>query len=327
MTTSGTVATTVIDTAKLIEHAVRRVGLAAAIQTPEIVQIAKESLYMLLLSLANRGLNLWCVEKQFIGLETGRAFYDTPAGTIDLLNVIYSQATRAAGTDSSTATSATTQLDTSTTIYRIGVQLSAVAASDTLVLSSSPDGVVWTTRATETRTDWTTSGWYWFELDPPVDDVYFRASFTNSATFSEFYLASDVVDLPVSQWNRDTYAVMTRKEQQGRPSTNYFFDKQLTPRVALWPTPNNNYDHLTVWRHRQVQDIGSLTQQLDVPQRWVEDIVWQLALRIGFELPGVDPARLKMLSEMAEKHQFEAELEETDGADTTFDPGIAGYTA
>lgn len=327
MATSGTVAQTVIDTAKLVEHSIRRVGLAASIQTPETIQIANESLYILLLSLANRGINLWCIEKKILGVETGKATYVTPAGTLDVENVVYSMPSRATGTDSTSATSAATELSSATTIVRIGVKMSSVAAADVLTFESSADGSLWTTFKTDSRTDWASDEWYWFDLDPTIDAKHFRVSFINATTFSEFYLASYVNDLPLTQWNRDTFTVINNKSQQGRPATCYYFEKLLTPQFTVWPVPNNDYDQITIWRHRQIQDIGSLTQQVEIPQRWMEDIIWQLALRIGFELPGVDPNRLKMLSEMAEKHLIEAEMDETDGSDTQFNPGIGAYTA
>src|SRR5574343_98041 len=93
MATSGTIATTVIDTAKVLEHSVRRIGLIPSALTPEMWMIAKENLYFLMLNLSNRGLNLWAVEKAWIGLQSGKATYNTPAGTLDLVNVTYSTPT------------------------------------------------------------------------------------------------------------------------------------------------------------------------------------------------------------------------------------------
>lgn len=327
MATSGTIATTVIDTAKLLEHATRRVGLASAIQTPELVEAAQESLYLFLLSLSNHGLNLWCVEKVLLGLGSGQATYALPAGTLDLASdPAYSQPTRVTGTDSSTATSFTTQLASATRVYRVGIKLSAATTTNTLTLQHSPDGVAWTTALTESRTDWSTGTWYWYDLDPSAEDLYFRANFTSAITAGEFYLASAINDLPLSQWNRDTYIALNNKSAMGSPATCYLFEKRITPQITLWPVPNNNYDHLSVWRHRQIEDIGTLTQQVEVPQRWLEGVIWHAAVRIGSELPGVDPKRLDFAVKMADKYTFEAEWEETDGSRTNFDPGIGVYT-
>lgn len=327
MTTSGTVGTTTVDTAKLLEHAFRRCRVKPALQTPELVASARESLYMLLIMLANRGLNLWCVGVDYIGLGQGQATYVTPVGTIDVLNVIYSQPTQATGTDTSTVTSKTTELSVATEVKRIGVKLSAVTAADTLTLASSTDGITYTTIQTEVKTDWTTGTWYWFDLDPTVTDTFFKASFVAAATLSELYLASAVNDLPITQWNRDTYSVMNDKHRQGRPCTTYYLEKLLTPRITLWPVPDNNYDHLTIFRQRQVQDVGTLTQSIEVPQRWVEGIVWQLASRVAFEVDTVQPELMTLIKQMADASLIEVERDETDGAPIFLQPNIRGYSA
>lgn len=327
MATSGTVGQTVLDTARVIEHAFRRCKVPTARQTAESVQIAKDNLYLLLTHLSNKGLNLWCVEQAYVGLETAQATYEAPTGTIDVLNLVYSQPTQTVGTETTTATSITTALSATTQIQRVGLKFSAGTASDTLTLASSDDGSTWTTIRTETKTDWTTDTWYWFSLDPAITARYFRATFGQNTTFTEFYLASAIYDLPIVQWNRDTFATINNRTQAGRPSTTYYFEKLLTPRVTLWPVPNNDYDHLTMFIHRQVQDVGTLVQQIEVPQRWVEAIIWQLAVRLCYELDGVDPNVLGMVMQMAEKIELETVREETDSAPIYLSSNIRVYTA
>lgn len=328
MSTSGTIGQTSLDTAKVIEHSFRRCGVQPAQQTPETIDIAKESLYLLLTHMASLGINLWAVDKALIGCAEGQSIYQCPVGTVDLLNLVYTQPTRATGTDTTAATSVTTELTSATSIKRIGIFLSAVTASGTLTLSSSSDGVVFTTAETFTKTDWATGTWYWFDLDPTVENTYFRASFGAAATFTEFYLASNVYDLPVTPWNRDTWAAINNKNSQGRPSTAYWFEKLIRPQVTVWPVPNNDYDHLTMWVHRQVQDVGTLIQELELPARWFETIIWQLALRLSFELPVgvVSPEASTRVKAMADQYTFEVSDEESDGMPLYLAPTIRGYT-
>lgn len=87
MATSGTVGNTVISTVKLIEKALRRCGLSPASATAETIETAKEDLYMLLMSMSNRGLNLWCIDSQTVPLVAGQAVYVLPPGTTDVLNL------------------------------------------------------------------------------------------------------------------------------------------------------------------------------------------------------------------------------------------------
>jgi hypothetical protein len=326
MATSGTIGSTVIDTSAVIEHAYRRIGKPASSQTPEGITIAKECLFLLLTGLASRGFNLWCVERSYMGLTENQAVYTTPVGTIDVMNVVYSQPTRATGTDTVAATSTTTLLTSSTSITRVGVKFSAISATETLVISSSADGITYTTRYSSARTDYTTDTWYWIQIDPTAEAYYWKVSTTAASTASDFYLATNVYDLPVAQWNRDDFMALNDKRRIGRPSTNYLFEKLLTPTITLWPVPNNSYDHLTIMRHRQVMDVGTLVQTLELPQRWVDPIIWQLASKLCFELEGVDPQRIALVVDQADKNLLMAEGDEGDGAPIYLSPNIGVYT-
>lgn len=328
MTTSGTVAQTTLDTATVLEHAFRRCKVAPSQQTPETIAMAKSNLYLLLTHMTSLGINLWAVQKYLVGCTEGQQVYSCPAGTVDLLNLVYSQPTRTTGTDTTAATSITTELASATTVVRVGIKLSAVTADDTLTISSSSDGVSFSTVETFAKTDWTTGTWYWFELDPSVENTYFKASLGNAATFTEFYLATTVYDLPVSPWSRDTWLAMNNKAQQGRPSTSYWFEKLITPQVTLWPVPNNDHDHLTMMVHRQIQDVGTLIQTLELPARWYETIIWQLALRLAFELPTslVPIETATAVKSMADQYTFEVSDEEADGMPYYLTPTIRSYT-
>lgn len=325
MATSGTVAQTVIDTATLFEHACRRCGIPAANQTPETVEIGKQNLYLLLLNLGNRGLNLWCVEKDLMPLVVNQKKYVMDTGTLRVLNVMYSQPTRVTGTDTVGATSFTTDIGTSTKVVRYGFKPQAdVTAAFTV--ESSDDGATWTTAQTLVSQAWAAGVWNWFELDPAVTAQYFRISSVTPFTLTEFYLASSVRDIPMTQFNRDEYAAQPNKDFPGRPATNYFYEKLLEPTLTLWPVPNNGDDHLSVWRHRFVQDVGTLTQQIEVPQQWMEAIIWMLAARLAYELPGVEPTRRGEVIQASQQFLAEAEMSETDNGPIYMYANVSCYT-
>jgi len=326
MVTSGTVATTTIDTASVIEHAFRRCKVVPSAQTPETVLIAKENLYMLLLNLSNRGLNLWAVEKVFVGLTSGKPTYVTPSGTLDVLNVVYSQPTLVDVTFTATAQGGKAAI-TSASIVRVGFMLSS-AYTGQLVIKSSSDDVTYTTLTTLDSVTYAANTYYWADLPAATTAAYFKveSAAVPYPVVSDIKCASASYDLPCTQWNRDTYAAMNAKNQTGRPSTSYFFEKKLTPTVTLWPVPNNNDDHLMLYVHRQPQDVGTLTQQLEIPQRWLDGFIWMLASRLCYELVNIDPSTVQLVVGMAEKQVFEAEDAESDGAPIFLTPTIRGYT-
>jgi hypothetical protein len=325
MATSGTVATTTIDTSALLEHAFRRCKVLPSAQTPETVLIAKECLYMLLLNMGNRGLNLWAVEKAFIGLNAGQATYTTPAGTLDVLNVIYSQPTLVTATFAAIAEGGKASF-TSSAVTRVGAAFGA-AFTGAVIISTSTDDISYAVQTTSPSASYATGSYYWFDLPTITTAAYVKVTTVSPyPTITDIQVATASYDLPCSQWNRDTYAAMPNKLQQGRPSTNYFFEKKLTPTLTMWPVPNNSTDHLTIYRHRQPQDVGTLTQQLEIPQRWLDGFIWLLAARLCFELPSVPDTVINIVVQMADKQVFEAEQSETDGAPIFLTPGIGVYT-
>jgi hypothetical protein len=326
MATSGTVATTTINTAKLIEHAIRRCGLSPTSQTSETMQTARECLYLLMLSLANNGLNLWCVETNYIGLKEGQATYVLPAGTIDLLKLVFSRPSRIEGSDVQAGLNYTTMLDESTSVIRVGVKFNSIAASETVSISHSTDGVVYTVANTIVRTDWAANTWYWFALDPVVDAQYFRVSTLAAIDVADFYLVTSVYDMEIVQYNRDDYFGLPNKQTLGNLSTNYYYERKVNPQVSLWPVPNDDTNHLTIVRHRQIQDIGTLIQEIEIPNRWYEAVIWQLAERLCFELPNVQPTRVPLVQAAAAKNLIEVGNEETDGSSIRFDVQMSGYT-
>jgi len=320
MATSGTIGQTVISTAKVIEHAVRRCGLQASMQTPETVYVAKDCLFLLLMHYANTSLNLWCVDTKYLGLQPGQKEYTLPVGTNNVLSAQQSTPTLA----TQLSLNATTQvLTASAALVRVGLKFSVLPTTD-FTVSTSTDGVSYTSRVACKVLDLRgINEVYWFDLDPVVTATHVQVS---SGTLSAVYSATSVSDLPVMSWNRDTYAAIPNKNSQGGTITNYLFNKLMDPSITLWQVPSDETRHMSLMLHRQVQDVGALTQSLAIPTRWFEPTIIQLAFRLSMELPGVDPTRIKMLSDLASKFSMEVMSEETDSAPIDVQPGISPYT-
>ena len=84
---------------------------------------------------------------------------------------------------------------------------------------------------------------------------------------------------------------------------------------------------MTVWYSRQIMDVGALTDELEVPQRWYEAVVFMLAHRMSLELPQVGVDRIQYLEKMADRYYNEAEAEERDKSPIYLAPNIAPYTS
>tara|TARA_R110000868_G_scaffold95489_1_gene262584 strand:+ start:59 stop:313 length:255 start_codon:yes stop_codon:yes gene_type:complete len=83
---------------------------------------------------------------------------------------------------------------------------------------------------------------------------------------------------------------------------------------------------MTVWYNRQIEDVGALTDELEIPQRWYLAVQSMLAHQMSLELPGVDLQRVQYLEQQAEKYLYQAEQEERDKSPIYWAPNISVYT-
>jgi hypothetical protein len=116
--------------------------------------------------------------------------------------------------------------------------------------------------------------------------------------------------------------------QSNRP-LQYWLDRVIPqPVMYLWPIPNLQATvyQIVVWRQRQIMDVGTMTQELEVPQRWYEAIVANLAAKMALEIVEVDPSLIPMLDAKADKALAIAQAEERDNSPITWAPNIAMYT-
>jgi len=331
MATSGTVGATTIDVTTIIEHAARRCGVLAPSLSAEQQLSAKENLFFLLSDLANRGVSLWCVQRTILGLALNQAAYNLPVGTVDVLNCMYRTMTYPTGTTSSTSTTQAIDFGSGNdyAINTIGI-VPTSAATYNLVVETSTDGASWTTFYTVPSFTTTANLPYWFDLEPTTTSQYWRIRETVLASLdvSSASFGNTPLEITMSPYNRDEYSDLPNKAFPGRP-LQYWYDKQYqVPRLYLWPVPEDTTAQVVVWNQRQIQDVGALTNTLEVPQRWLEGIIFLIASRMAMELPPekLPPGRIELLMQQAEYHLKQAEDGERDGAPIRIAPRISAYT-
>lgn len=352
MATSGTVSTTTFDTRKVIDHALRRCRIPTPQVTPEMQQIGRENLYLLLSALANRGLPLWTIQKQILPLVTGQIQLDMPTGTIDVLNSTLRNLTRLEGdylssaagtvanafdddydtscTQTSTNGNISIELESETLLTSWGI-LPNGALTTALALDKSDDGTTWTVVATYASDTYSDEVWYWFDIDPAPTALFYRLRATGGGTLNlrELYFGNTPNEIPMYRMNRDDYVNLPNKMFQSRP-VQFWFDRQRdTPVMWLWPAVSDQFREyqIVITRARYIEDVGTLQQTLDIPQRWYEAIVWMLAWRMAAELPEVDKALIPTLKAMNDEQMSLVEAEERDNSPIKIAPDVSMYTA
>lgn len=180
MATSGT-RTFDLDIAEAIEEAFERIG-----QSPRSgydLETARRSLNLMFMDWANRGVNLWTVERGAITLTAGQGQETLDASTSDLLDVV---------------------------------------------------------------------------------------------------IRRDNTDYIIERLGRSEWANIPTKSTQGRPS-QFWYDRQTTPVINLWPVPENSTDQLLYWYVRRIEDAGAMQNTAAVPWRFLPCLVSGLAYHLGMK--------------------------------------------
>jgi len=356
MAYSGTVGQTVVTVQNLIDDGARRSGKLAEELTIEQVQAAKQSLYLILSNLVNQGIQYFAVKKQVYGLQPAQYEYTLPAGGVDVLNALYRQMTQPIGSYSSSAGgTASNVADDNVTTYcqqtsangnisvNYGTNNSQYIGSIGFMpyianfgsatwnyqFQTSIDGTTWQTLYTGTNVAVTDGQWIWQDIDPGAINQYYRMVATGGTTLSlrELYFGVNSTEITMARLNRDDYTNLPNKNFTANQPFQFWVNRTIpTATITLWPTPQSAFYQMTVWYSAQVQDVGSLNNQLAVPERWLMAIQNMLAHQMSQQLPAVALDKIQYLEGQAEKYFIMAENEERDKSPIYFAPAIGVYT-
>lgn len=94
-------------------------------------------------------------------------------------------------------------------------------------------------------------------------------------------------DLNITRISVSTYATIPTKTSQGRPIQVWIERLQETPRITVWPVPDNSQPYTFVyWRMRRIDDAGNGVNTMDVPFRFIPCMVAGLAYYLALKVPG-----------------------------------------
>ncbi len=351
MATSGTYLQQTYDVVSLIEMAARRCGQLGGRLSAEEVLDARNELQMMLNAMVQEGTCLWTVDKQIYGLNLNQNILQFSADTVDLQNVLYRfnnlpSGGIAASSSGGVASYAFDQnLDTAciqtvpdgnisynfltpTTICTVGLLPNATGNLNP-VYEYSVDGGTWIESVAASGSSTFTQGqWYWQDVTFPQTANYYRVRETSGGILNvtELVFGTAANEIIISRLNKDDYQNLPYKNQIGRP-LQYWFDRQIIPQAWIWPASQYSFNSLVVWRRRVLQDVGAFTDTIEFPARWLDTIIYSLACRIIYILPGADLSRAPMLEQKAVQARQLAWTEERDDSPLYYTPMIGGYTS
>lgn len=362
MTTSGTVSTTTFNTGKLIDRSFGRCQLPPQKITPEYLAIAQDLLYLSLSTIASKGIALWAVQKVVLPLYDAVQDVLAPLGTVDVLNANLRSVTQlqlpalgsvyassAGGTaanafDNNLATACTqtapngyiqVQFPAAGQPVVFGILPNAAGAWNVAIQTSS-DGIAFTTVYSNTTLAAVAGQWQWIDVQgvPESGVLYVRLQAAGGTTLdvTEFVCGAAPQEIPIAKINRDNYSNYPNKWFQGRP-LEFWYNKSLPqPTLTLWPSPQLQFtfSQIVLYTQRYVQDVGTLTQTVEVPQRWFLAILTRLAKELMLMIPevakGMSDLDKQTLLQEDKDRWGEGWASESDASPVTMRPMIRAYT-
>jgi hypothetical protein len=132
--------------------------------------------------------------------------------------------------------------------------------------------------------------------------------------------------IPMARLNRTDYFSLPNKQFPSQRTLQYWFNRQIDPEMYLWPVPNNNFQVFSMILELQPQDVGSLTNELYLPDRVVPFIQSALSHRLAMQFPDADITRVQYLEQLALQARTDFEDEDRDKSPIYFQPNISYYT-
>lgn len=322
-TTSGVAGTLQFTVADTVDEAFRRCGKLPSSVSAEQLEAARFNLFQILTGYANNGLSLWCIRDYILPQVEGRNVYTLPNYLVDVLAVQYQRYAELAPLTTVPATG----LLTYTFAVAVNPQVLRVTAGTpaaSVVLEYQDSLGVWVTVAPLLATENTLS----VEAQPATS---WRLRNTTGAalpvTAATFYTVTR--ETPLTIVNRDDYLNQpTKYVKTSGEAQQYWFRKATPPQLAFTWSSDSALGGYRVTVQRQIQDVTSLSQIIDCPQRWYGAVVAQLALSVSGIIPAneLPPGRAAELQNKAMMEDARAEDGESDGSPITLVVGIRGYT-
>jgi len=147
------------------------------------------------------------------------------------------------------------------------------------------------------------------------------ATYTFNSNFTdllEVVVRRSGVDTELTRMSRSEYLSLPNKTTQGRPS-QYYYDRQITPQITLWATPENSTDTLVYYYVKRIEDVDTLVNTGDAPFRFLPCMVAGLAYYLSVKKA---PERVQLLKSIYEEEFQRAAAEDEDRVPLKIQPSM-----
>ena len=160
----------------------------------------------------------------------------------------------------------------------------------------------------EERTESLTEGTASYDLDVDLVNVLSAVIRTTSG--------STTTDYQVNRISRSDYHYLPDKSIKARP-TQFYVERSITPKLYLYPAPENSTDVFRYYALTRIQDAGVFTNTLEITFQFLPAMVAGLAYYVAMKRA---PERIQLLKQVYDEEWQRASLENIDTVSSRFLP-------
>jgi hypothetical protein len=126
----------------------------------------------------------------------------------------------------------------------------------------------------------------------------------------------DNTDFQLERISRSDFLYTPEKADKARP-TQFFLERHITPRIYLYPTPENSTDVVYYYALTRMQDVGDYTNTMETVFRFLPCMAAGLAYYIAIKRA---PDRVQLLKQIYDEEFDRAAFEDIDSVSSKFVP-------
>lgn len=301
---------------QIIKAALIKVGAIEAGETPasDDVSDASVSLNAMVKHWQGTGVHIWTTGEATLFLQLDQTQYSLGSASSDHASetVVQTELTADAISGATTIT-----VDS----------ISGISASDNIAVQVDDGTLHWTTvsGSPSGSTVTLTTG-----LDDSASDGAFVFVYTTKLIrplkilSARRYNYESGLDTPLDEMDRIEYREQPNKTTEGTP-TAFFYDRRgganALGRLHIWPEPDSVEDAIKFTFARPIQDFDAAGDDPDLPQEWIDCLIYNLALRLAddYDVPDNKYVRIE---KMAARLLAEMQWHEQELGSVTFEPDL-----
>lgn len=339
--------TTTVQT--FIDEAFELCGIVGAAIDGLQITSAIRSLNFLLSEWTNKGFDLFTVQKAMMQINVGQPSYQLPPYVVEVPECTASNNTRVLGgtpfsSNGGTASNAfngnpnsactqnapngyisyTYPAGNTPAIYYVGIQ-NNTSGNYNIVFEYSFDGNTWLTGLTIGQKFYPIGQIIWAVVPSPINAMAVRIRETGGATLNvqQIYFSVPNFSRILTPISRSEWTSYPNKQIQATPSS-YYLDRQISPVLTLWPTPDNSYETLVFNQYQQIMDVTAMNQNIQIPQMFMRACSLALASELAYKFAQDKYPELSRLKDIAYN---EAKIEDVEKVPMRIMPNLyyTGY--